>query len=715
MLVGWLILTLTAIFQHLVIAAPERKVLVVGSVNADVIIPIENMPILGETIVALEKESTGRTVAGGKGANQAVSCSRLGASVSFFCQFGNDSNGQMLENVLKENNVDTSLSVLSHKSSGLGLVFLHEHGDVSCVVVGGANAAWPENFDFEQTLKKNKGIACILLQMEIPQRINEIIAAAAYKYGIPVIQDIGGAESEISQAHYQHCTFISPNLSELERLSKLPVTTEAEIIAAAKSLQKKGARNVLVTLGSNGSLLLTERGQLIKQARCHVDNVVDETGAGDNYRAAFAVAHFVEKKSLRESMAFAAAAGAVAVTKLGAIPACATREECLSLIKKNMNIRGGHSEPNKNSVSSDSSSGSGVSDGSEISKGKASNGKFPLRFASRLNSMKDRKDLWVGTDDVFGWIRRQGQVEGLDYVDFNYPQHLPFLPSNEEFKSEICSALKDAGLSCGAVCLRYPKSMQLGALTNPDRNLREEAIRLTKEACEWALALGANEVVVWSAFDGYDYSLQVNHHDLWDKVVAAFQEICDDFPSVKVSLEYKPTDENTRYFTVPSTGAAVLLMKEIDRPNFGLTLDFGHCLMAGENPAQSVALVSRYGGGIEGCNKLFGVQLGDGYGRLGAEDGLAFGSVHPTAALEFVLWLLKTGFNGHIYFDTFPRNEDPVRECAFNIRQFKKFYRLAETLLASGEHAETVRSCWERHDAMTILELLEKINNPSNL
>ena len=126
--------------------------------------------------------------------------------------------------------------------------------------------------------------------------------------------------------------------------------------------------------------------------------------------------------------------------------------------------------------------------------------------------------------------------------------------------------------------------------------------------------------------------------------------------------------------------------------------------MAGENPAQSVALVNRLG------DKLFGVQLGDGYGRLGAEDGLAFGSIHGVAALEFVVWLVKTGFKGHIYFDTFPRNEDPVRECAFNIRQFKKMYRTAETLLGSGEHALILSECWKKHDAMGVLELLEKIN-----
>jgi hypothetical protein len=146
----------------------------------------------------------------------------------------------------------------------------------------------------------------------------------------------------------------------------------------------------------------------------------------------------------------------------------------------------------------------------------------------------------------------------------------------------------------------------------------------------------------------------------------------------------------------------MLLMNEIDRKNFGLTLDFGHCLMAGENPAQSVAMVNRHN------DKLFGVQLGDGYGRLGAEDGLAFGSIHPTAALEFVMWLIRTNFKGHIYFDTFPRNEDPVRECEYNIRQFKSMYHTAKALL-EGEHKQTLEECLKKHDAMGVLELLERL------
>jgi len=239
--------------------------------------------------------------------------------------------------------------------------------------------------------------------------------------------------------------------------------------------------------------------------------------------------------------------------------------------------------------------------------------------------------------------------------------------------------------------------MQLGAFTNPDPVLRQKAIDLTKEAGVWARELGAPELVVWSAFDGYDYNHQVDFLEVWGQVVDAFQQVCDAFPDLKISLEFKATDENTRFFVVPSTGAAMQLVDEINRPNMGLTLDVGHCLMAGENPAQSAAMVGAKG-------KLFGVQLNDGTTRLAAEDGLMFGSVHPLMALEFVRWLQKTRFAGHIYFDTFPRNEDPVREAEFNIRRFKAMWGRATRLTEHG-----IDELLKKHDAMGVMELLERI------
>mmetsp|Transcript_8911 Transcript_8911/g.17438 ORF Transcript_8911/g.17438 Transcript_8911/m.17438 type:complete len:145 (+) Transcript_8911:167-601(+) len=141
----------------------------------------------------------------------------------------------------------------------------------------------------------------------------------------------------------------------------------------------------------------------------------------------------------------------------------------------------------------------------------------------------------------------------------------------------------------------------------------------------------------------------------------------------------------------------MLLVQDIDRPNMGLTLDVGHCLAAGENPAQSVAMVGARG-------KLFGMQLNDGYQRLGAEDGLMFGSVHPRMAIELVYWLRKTKYAGHIYFDTFPRNEDPVKEAEYNIRKFKTMWARAVRL----EH-EGVDRLLARHDAVASLELQDTV------
>jgi len=166
----------------------------------------------------------------------------------------------------------------------------------------------------------------------------------------------------------------------------------------------------------------------------------------------------------------------------------------------------------------------------------------------------------------------------------------------------------------------------------------------------------------------------------------------------------------------------------VNRLNFGLTLDVGHCLAAGENPAQSASLVAREG-------KLFGVQLNDGYTRLGAEDGLCFASVHPHLALELVVWLVKSKFEGHCYFDTFPRNEDPVQEAARNVATTQRLWARAMELLQSpdsssgcaeevpmgsdtaesggsvniqNESSSSVLSrVWRHHDGLAALELAE--------
>jgi xylose isomerase len=313
------------------------------------------------------------------------------------------------------------------------------------------------------------------------------------------------------------------------------------------------------------------------------------------------------------------------------------------------------------------------------------------RFGSRLNSMKSQPERWSGEAGVLGWVARQGTISGLNLVDFNCPEHLGGLEV-----ASVRQALQQAGLDAGAICLRYPREFGLGAFTHPDAAMRRKAIDLTLQAGQWARDLSAPELIVWSAYDGYDYSLQVDYPKIWKEVVVAFQEICDAFPELKVSLEPKPT-EPRRFFIHNTTGAALLMVQQIDRENMGLTLDFGHCLMAGENPGQSAALVGSHG-------RLFGVQMNDGFVRPGCEDGLMLGSVHPLMTLEFLVWLQRTRYAGHIYFDTFPENEDPVREAEYNIRRFRKLWEQAHALNESG-----LSDLLARQDILGVLETLEHL------
>lgn len=120
-----------------------------------------------------------------------------------------------------------------------------------------------------------------------------------------------------------------------------------------------------------------------------------------------------------------------------------------------------------------------------------------------------------------------------------------------------------------------------------------------------------------------DYPFQADYAAAWERTVDAYRDLADACAPlrVNVSMEWKPTDPASRYAFVPNTASALLLAQAVGRPNFGLTLDTGHMLMAGESMAASVAQVAAAG-------KLFGLHLNDGHMRLGAEDGLAFGSVH---------------------------------------------------------------------------------------
>ena len=210
---------------------------------------------------------------GGKGANQAVAAARLSAAggVAFVGQFGGDAHAAWLEQKLAASGVDVAACGRhAELQSGQGYVLLEPDGAASSVVVSGANGAWADAH-VAAVCDLARGAAVVLLQREVPEGVNEAVAAACAAAGVPVIQDVGGEERPIADAHLANCAFVCPNLSELERLSggapgSLASDDDA-VVAAAKALQARGARSVLVTLGAEGSLLLLDDGRILRQKR----------------------------------------------------------------------------------------------------------------------------------------------------------------------------------------------------------------------------------------------------------------------------------------------------------------------------------------------------------------------------------------------------------------------------------------------------------------
>lgn len=255
-------------------------------------------------------------------------------------------------------------------------------------------------------------------------------------------------------------------------------------------------------------------------------------GAGDAFRAAFAVS-LVERRSLRHSLQFASVAGAIAASRLGAVPSLPARHEVDQLLAQWLAQPGPqagdatHLTPTpaaqRDALAQPASPPAATTAAREDAQAPGPHDGFPLKFASRLNSMKERLDLWPDNrirNDTLKLLARQATARGLDLIDFNFPQHLHGL----EYQ-QVRDALAAAGLGAGAVCIRFEDDMRLGAFSNPDAPLRAKAVQLVVQGCRWARELGAQELVVWSAFDGYDYTLSIDYASAWQRVVESYQQV----------------------------------------------------------------------------------------------------------------------------------------------------------------------------------------------
>ena len=293
------------------------------------------------------------------------------------------------------------------------------------------------------------------------------------------------------------------------------------------------------------------------------------------------------------------------------------------------------------------------------------------RYAARLNAFKIGLP---GKPTAADMIARAGQVAGIDAADLNYPDHF-----DAHSPAQMSEVLSGAGLALNGLAMRYytDPGFRLGAFTHPEARVRRAAIDITRRGLDALAEMGGQIMTLWLGQDGVDYSFQGDYAAMWDATVAALAEVADHNPELDIAVEYKP-NEPRAFALLPDLGMNLLALAEVNRPNTGITLDFAHVLYAGEIPAQVASLVARK-------SRLLGVHLNDGYGKR--DDGLMVGSVHPMQTVELFLELDRIGYDGVIYFDTFPDHGglDPVAEAAANVHMADRLRTVAARLANSPD------------------------------
>jgi ribokinase len=300
-------------------------ILVVGSLNADLVVRTPRFPQPGETISGEDLQ----VIPGGKGANQAVACSRLGANVSLLGRVGKDNFGDFLLDNLKSNNVDSVLVQRDVASTGTAIIVVDADGQNSIVLSAGANSK-VSDLDIEHASFSSFNL--LLLQLEIPTPIVLSTAKHAKENGIRVLLNPAPAK-ELPEELISLAEFIIPNETELSLLTGMEVNDVPSAEKAAKKLLERGVQNVIVTLGSNGALIVTKaKSQHISSFKM---DVVDTTAAGDAFIGGFATS-LLQNKSLEDSVRYGCACGGLATTRFGAQPSLPTKEE----VERFMSLRG---------------------------------------------------------------------------------------------------------------------------------------------------------------------------------------------------------------------------------------------------------------------------------------------------------------------------------------------------------------------------------------
>jgi len=310
-----------------VINLKKSKIVIVGSYNTDLMSKTPWLPKQGETVLG----GPFKLGPGGKGSNQAVAASRLGAEVHFIGCVGEDYFGEIARNnFIKEKiNIDY-LKISRTNHTGMALILVDDKTAENMIVV-----APGANMEINILLVENArdiivSADVVLLQLEISVEIVEYVVKMVYESNkaISILNPAPGKKLE--RKVWEKVSLITPNRSELELITNRSIVTVEEAEKAAQEVISVGVKNVIVTLGGEGALVVnTDKTTYVPSYQV---DIVDTTGAGDAFNGGLAIA-LSEGKDLVEATKFANAAAALKVTKIGTAPAMPYREEVERFLK----------------------------------------------------------------------------------------------------------------------------------------------------------------------------------------------------------------------------------------------------------------------------------------------------------------------------------------------------------------------------------------------
>jgi ribokinase len=304
----------------------RKPIIVVGSINLDLVARATSIPRPGETLTG----DSFRTFFGGKGANQAVAVARLGYPVTMLGNVGDDAFGDQLKNGLRQAGVSIDAVSVVPGASGVALIVISSDGQNSIVVVPGANGLLtPAQLEKQSSLLQNAGL--LLAQLEIPLESVEFLAAFAERHEIPLLLDPAPARA-LPGSLLRRVAWLTPNETEAETLLNQPGVCGRDPVQAANELLSRGPRNVILKLGSRGCVLAS-RDKTAEVLSAFFVEAVDTTAAGDAFNGGFAVG-LMRGESPKDAAILAAAVAAISVTRHGAQPSMPTNDEVLSFLKR---------------------------------------------------------------------------------------------------------------------------------------------------------------------------------------------------------------------------------------------------------------------------------------------------------------------------------------------------------------------------------------------